>query len=351
MSAVSPALLWYLALAEGLLLGVAIVVLLGHALHTRRRAKRDRERLAVLHRLLPAQLAEGVGRRSAATLRALPFRLQVHLLHQLAPSLAGAQRARLTALMARVGVTERAERWCGSRRWWRRLQGLRLLTALHASATVAPALLDDPRPEVRAQAIEWVTENPDAVLIDRLLDLLSDNRGQGVLPVKDALVRIGRPCLDALTRFLTDRRGHALRAGLEVAVVLADARMLRPALAATTDADPRTRALAAELAAALGGSDAADRLVELLDDPEPEVRAAATRGLGRLEYWPAAARAARLLRDPAWVVRSEAALTLRALGATGNMLLQRALSDDDAFARDAARQVLDLPGARPELAA
>jgi HEAT repeat protein len=77
----------------------------------------------------------------------------------------------------------------------------------------------------------------------------------------------------------------------------------------------------------------------------------AVRGLGRLEYWPAAARVARLLRDPVWVVRREAALTLRALGATGTLLLRRALSDDDGFARAVARQVLDLPDRRPDLVA
>lgn len=351
MSVVPAALLGHLALAEGVLLSVAVAVIFGHAVHAHRRTRRDRERLAVLHGLLPAQLAEGASRSSAAAVRALPFRLQVRLLHELAPSLSGAQRARLTALMARVGVTERAERWCGSRWWWRRLQGLRLLTVLHAGAAVAPALLDDRRPEVRAQAIEWVAENPDPVLIDRLLDLLGDDRGQGLLPVKDALVRIGRPCLGALTRFLADRRGSALRAGLEVAVVLADPMMLGPALAATRSADPRTRALAGTVAAALGGTDAVHRLAVLLDDPEPEVRAAAARGLARLAYWPAAGRVARLLRDSAWVVRSEAAVTLRALGATGTLFLERALTGDDAFARDAARQVLDLPGGRPEMAA
>lgn len=216
---------------------------------------------------------------------------------------------------------------------------------------LVPALLDDPRPEVRAQAIDWVAENPDPVLIDRLLDLLGQDAPGGLLPVTDALVRIGRPCLESLTRFLTERRGSALREGLAVAVVLADAKMLRPALVASTDADPHIRALATTLVAALGGADAADRLVELLDDCAPEVRTMAVRGLGRLEYWPAAARVARSLRDPAWAVRSEAALTLRTLGTTGLLLLQRALGDDDAFARDAARQVLDLPGARPELAA
>ncbi|CCG02698.1 HEAT repeat domain-containing protein [Blastococcus saxobsidens] len=352
MSVAAPAaLLAHLALVEGALLSAAAAALVGHALHARRRARLDRARFAVLHRLTSLRLAEGTGRLSSALLRSMPFRLQVRLLQELAPSLVGAQRARLTELMTRVGVTERAERWCGSRRWWRRLQGLRLLTQLRAGAAIAPALLNDPRPEVRAQAIEWVTENPDPALIDQLLRLLDGSQMRGLLPVKDALVRIGRPCLGALTHFLSDRRGSALQAGLEVAVVLTDPMMFGPALTATTDEDPHTRALAAALIAAVGGTDAVDRLAELLDDQHPDVRAAAVRGLGRLEYWPAAAQVARLLSDPAWDVRSEAALTLKALGSTGLLLLHRALMNDDPFARDAARRVLDLPDARPELAA
>jgi len=51
-----------------------------------------------------------------------------------------------------------------------------------------------------------------------------------------------------------------------------------------------------------------------------------------------------LLRDQAWVVRREAALALRAMGAPGTLLLRRALTSDDRFAADMAKQVLGLPG-------
>ena len=54
------------------------------------------------------------------------------------------------------------------------------------------------------------------------------------------------------------------------------------------------------------------------------------------------ARSSRL-SDPAWGVRRNAALALRVLGPAGELLLGRALRDDDRFARDIARQTLDLP--------
>ena len=44
-------------------------------------------------------------------------------------------------------------------------------------------------------------------------------------------------------------------------------------------------------------------------------------------------------------MRRNAALALRTLGPTGELLLQRALRDEDAFARDMAQQTLDLPEA------
>jgi HEAT repeat protein len=83
----------------------------------------------------------------------------------------------------------------------------------------------------------------------------------------------------------------------------------------------------------------------MLDDPEPSVRAAAAVALGRLGHWPAAPAIAARLRDPVWVVRRDAALALRGLGPAGELLLERALRDEDGFARDMARQTLDLPEA------
>ena len=65
--------------------------------------------------------------------------------------------------------------------------------------------------------------------------------------------------------------------------------------------------------------------------------------LGRIGHWPAAPALAKRLQDPAWLVRRNAALALRSLGAPGELLLGRALREDDRFARDIARQTLDLP--------
>ncbi len=73
------------------------------------------------------------------------------------------------------------------------------------------------------------------------------------------------------------------------------------------------------------------------------MRAAAAIALARLGHWPAAPALAARLSDPPWGVRRNAALAVRGLGPAGELLLGRALRDDDWFARDIARQTLDLP--------
>ncbi|MGH2840196.1 MAG: HEAT repeat domain-containing protein [Solirubrobacteraceae bacterium] len=116
------------------------------------------------------------------------------------------------------------------------------------------------------------------------------------------------------------------------------------------DDSARVRSLAATLSAAVGGRSAVAAVEGLLGDPVPEVRAAAIEGLGNLGHWPSGPAIALALRDPAWVVRRQSAIALRRMGAPGLVLLRRALVDEDRYARDMARQVLDLPGPAPRSA-
>jgi HEAT repeat protein len=103
------------------------------------------------------------------------------------------------------------------------------------------------------------------------------------------------------------------------------------------------RAWAVRVAGAVGGDENAAAVEYRLADEAPEVRAAAALALGRLGHWMAAGPLGARLGDPAWEVRRNAALALRSFGSPGELLLNRALRDDDAFVRDMARQTLDLP--------
>jgi HEAT repeat protein len=273
----------------------------------------------------------------------LSTRQQVALVGDLWTSLAPAQRERLEGLVDDWGLVTRAERWCRSRRWWRRLHGARLLALVGRGEHVVPRLFDDPHPDVRAQAAAWAADWPLPHVIDRLIDMLGDPRNVCRFTVKDSLLRVRGAAVEPLAQRITCMTGLALREALVVAAHIADTRLLPAALDLAGHDDADVRSAAAAVLGAIGGSEGIERLGALLADRDAGVRASAARGLGHLGHWPAAAPLAGLLGDAAWDVRRAAALALRELGAPGALLLRRALSHEDRFVRDMARQTLDVP--------
>ena len=325
---------------------IALIAVLTHALYLRwwersHRSKRTAGRLIIVEALDEGTLPPD----ASDILRSLPFRLQVALFVDLAPNLSGLQRERLTQLAQTVGLLDRAERRCSSRVWWRRLQGARLFTILGGGDSVLPAMFDDRRYEVRAQAAEWGAEHPDEEVIQSLVEMLGDEKTLCRFTVQDSLLRLGSAAVEPLTRrLLTGRRRlHEVTAALRVAGGVSDPRLLEPALQLCRDDRAEVRMLAVSVVGGLGGHDAIQVLLDGLSDPSAEVRAAAARSLGKLEHWPVAAPLAGLLRDESWEVRREAGLALRALGTPGLVLLRRSLNDEDRFAADMAKQVLGLP--------
>ncbi|MDQ6820514.1 MAG: HEAT repeat domain-containing protein [Actinomycetota bacterium] len=285
-----------------------------------------------------------------STLIQLPRSAQIEIFSELSTNLRGSQQEELRALADDVGLLGQAERWCASRRWFKRLRGARVMTLLGAGGMEIGALMDDRRPEVRAQAAQWAADHPDAEVVDRLLAMLTDPARLCRFTVEDSLRRVGLAAVPGLLRQLAESEGSSLESALDIATGIADPRFLGPALALCRAPDPRVRALAAALAAAIGGAQVSDTLTGLLADRDAGVRAAAAHGLGKLAHWPAGAALAERLRDSSWDVRRAAALALVACGATGILLLRRALLDRDRFARDMARQVLGAheAGRRPQ---
>jgi hypothetical protein len=335
--------LWYALGIEGALVTILFVAVLARGALKDRHAARDGHWLVELQAaLVTADEPSGGVYRVQEAVTALPLRVQVSVLAELLPNLAGRQRAALSLAVAGTDFATRAERWCHSRLWRRRRRGVRLLALLDTGSAAAAQLLHDPHQRVRNQAVSWAARHPTADVIVALLEMVGRPRQAAPFLVKDALVRIGDAVVEPLIRFLTVERGARLRVGLEIATALGDPRVLPAALTASADSLPDNRALAATLAGRMGGEDAVRRLRELLGDPDPTVRAAAAGGLGTCAHWPSAAPVASLLGDSAWLVRSEAAVALGAMGAPGVLLLRRSLTDEDPFARDAAHRVLDL---------
>lgn len=336
-------LAWALVSVVGLL-GLFVILYLGLGLWHLRKESVDRAHLlrgrAALHVLLQSP---GGALEELRVLESLPRRLQLRLFRQTMRNLVGARNERVRALAEHLGHERWAEERCRSRRWWRRLEGARVLTLLSTGNRVMPSLLHDPVPEVRAQAVEWAATHATPEVIGRLLDLLSDPREVSRFTVQDTLLRIGHSVVEPLIRYLEIHEGVAAVPALQVARGIEDPRFIDPALSLIEDPNPIVRSHAAGLLGTIGGSTAEQALVALLTDPDPRPRAAAAQAIGILGHWGAGPLVAERLRDPSWIVRREAGLALRALGSTGKLLLRRALRSEDPFAADMARQVLDLP--------
>jgi HEAT repeat protein len=329
-----------LLIAAGLLLilGNGVAVLLERAAYGRRTQE--------ARRALAEAIARGApGPDTQAALRRLSRRRALAVLEELAPNLAGGDAATIEAAARDAGLVAKAERRCSSRSWRRRTHGVRVLTRLGSGETAVPPLLEDPRLEVRAAAAEWAAGHPAELLADGLVRLVADPEPLARVTAMDSLIRMRRASVPSLARAIAGERTGALPALLEVGARIADPELAEPARSRLADPDPRVRAWVARLLGALGGEEHAVEVGELLQDPESEVRAAAAVALGRLGHWPSAPALAERLRDSSWRVRRDAALAMRALGAPGELLLERALRDEDAFARDMARQTLDLPEA------
>jgi hypothetical protein len=328
-----------------LVLTVAFALLVtATAAAARWRERRREARCARGRDMLARAIApEREGPDGVEALGRLPWAVQRELVLEFGGSLTGAGRARLTSLGVRAGVTARAIALCHSPFWWRRLSGARVLTALDHDCAAMRRLLHDRSAAVRAQALVWAAGRVDQQVIRELVSRLADPARLCRFTVKDSLLRLGRPAAGVLARFLSDPDRPGLADGLAVARGLAQPELLDPALALCSHESAEVRAQATAVLGVLGGERAVERLILQMDDEAAIVRAAAARALGDLGYWQASPALVRLLRDTSWPVRREGALALRRLGGPGLLSLRRALGDENPFAADMARQVLDLP--------
>ena len=277
------ALLAWVALVEGLGIFALAGLVLVHALGWSCLEKRGRRRLEwARSRLLAVLEDEGVGEDRLEPLQPLSRGQQVRLFSQLLPNLKGSRRGYLTGLAREMGLTAWAESMCRSRFWWRRLQGIRLLTLLDGGEDLVPSLLQDSHPAVRCQAVEWAADHPTASVIDGLIKMLG-NQGDPVrFSIQDSLLRIGYPATGPLRQALTTSTATNLVGLLEIATELASPQFLSIGLNLSRHHDPSVRGLAARLLGALGGSEAAEALTGLLSDRDAGVRQAAAGALGKL---------------------------------------------------------------------
>lgn len=324
-----------------------LLAAVGVAAGQRRRAKRDERRLDQARgRLSSAVLSGGDGRTSALAAQALQRlrpSLRLQLVADVLATLSGQSRMALLQLADTTTMDADARRRCRSRRWHRRLQGLRELAVLGRGGDVAIDLLGDPDPRVRSEATRLAGSVGGEALIQRVVGMLADPAAGCRFAAADALSRAGGTAVPALTAALGSMDGVPLLLALRVSAAVGDPRLLDPTRHLTGHPDPAVRREVAAICAAVGGGDAAVTLDALLADDAPAVRVQAAQGLGGLGHWASAPALAERLRDVDFEVRRSAGLALWELGAPGQVFLRREVRGDDAFAADMARQVLSLP--------
>jgi HEAT repeat protein len=325
------------------LAAVTLVVWLVHAAWFTLRERRAAALRPGALQALAIAIRDGDSRPAIAALEPLDRDGRVGAVVDMAYTVAGDQRERLNALVRETEIWTRAIGWAVSRLWSRRLHAARLFALFGSGAeTSGDSLLDDSRPDVRAQASEWAGEHPTPARTERLVLMLADPDPRCRFAAREALISSGRAAVPAIRERLDAKDRDALPDLLAVAAALAVPEFLEPGLELCGSPDPDIRAGAAKLAGAIGGPDAVGTLSGQLNDPAPRVRIAAVRGLGMLGHWQAAGRVAELLEDEGWTVRRAAAVALDRMGPTGGLLLNRAARKGDPATADTARYALGL---------
>lgn len=336
-------LLLVLAL-EGVAVATCLLGLVGYVTLRDLRARRREPTLShargVLRGVVLAQVpaADGID-----ALRRLSEGGDLMVLHELARSLEGESLVRLRGVAAGAGIICRAEGWARSRRWWRRLRGLRVLAELRLSSGSVEVTLHDPHPAVRAAAAAAAAYGLTPAVTTATLAMLDDPDPLCRFSAKSALMRAGSAAATAIREHLAADHVAGAVAALEVAIGVADPSFVPAALRLSEVRNNQVRRAATALLGRTAGQAATGRLLGLLEDNDDLVRAVAARSLGELGHWPAAPALYRALRDPVWDVRNSAAVSLRRIGAPGRLYLREAVRSLEAPSGELARQVLALP--------
>jgi len=239
-----------------------------------------------------------------------------------------------------------ADRYLRSRMWWRRARSLRALGLIQATDHTPQlvAALDDPHPDVRAAALDGLTDMHDVTALEAIVLRLHDtslHRGR-----RGAALKVFGSACEPLLLELSARDPANRLNYIHALAICGTARSRRVLCDWTRDTRLEVRATAFEALAYVGLDDESARVaIEALESDDAPVRAMAAFALrGWQGPGNAAARLAPHL-DDTWTVAVRAARTLQSMGPAGSAELQARASRPE-IGGLLARQMLWQPGAQ-----
>ena len=261
----------------------------------------------------------------------------------------GIERDRLLRVARDLGIVDEAARTLEtSRRTKRRVVAAAMLAELADPHTsdVLMAALGDPVSAVRINASAGLAKIGQPDLVGPILETVDQETEWDAARTMDQLTSLGSGSVDGLIAYLGDlneRMPTYARLAVQTLGVIGDLRAEPIVLHALANPDTELRIVAAGALQTCGTVRCVGPLVKALDDPDGRVRARAAKSVGAHFDERAVEPLSERLRDREWWVRKNAAASLVHLPG-GIAALQRALRDDDLFARDAAREQLMLMG-------
>lgn len=258
----------------------------------------------------------------------------------------GDAKARLGRALDELGYIDRHIDGLTAARWWKRADSAEKLGVAgveRARGALVGALQDDV-PEVRIRAAKALGAVGGQASMLPLIDALRQPDRWSALRVADILSEMGPKVVDELIEAFPTLEVPARLAAIDVVGRIRPLESVPWLAERIDDDDADVRARAADALGAIGEPDSAHPLQKALVDAAWPVRAMAAKALGRIGNPSALEALKNALRDAEWWVRANAAEALRAIGEPGIEALDRALDDDDAFARHQAVLMLEESG-------
>lgn len=334
------------ALLQGALLSACIALILLHrAYQTRRAAWLQPRRAAVDAAMRRWAMDGGPPTRALACLARLPPRVAVDTVVGWAARVPGERWAILAAALEQQPWARRLRADGTDRRWWKRLECARLLSAAPRPGDVPllKRLVNDSQPAVHLAAVTSLERVEDDSLTIVALERLP-HLPPTVQAYYSAMLRRSRGAvIQHLLKRLADTADPALARLADFAGRLGEPELRERLTALANHADKEVRIQAARALGSYPHRDSIAALRKLVADGAWEVRAQAARSVGLIAEPATLALLQTCLRDPVWWVRLRAALALMRFAGPGRNVLLAAEVGADPSARDTAKLILGMP--------